>query len=189
MTLSPDEIEKVARAIDPELWDWIDRGVITTSAEREQSIAKAQAALSALFPLVVERCARELEDMASHELDRAWSDAQLHSADKLRSLSPSAGSAWRPIEEAPRDGTRIILAKIIPADEEREAGIWWACAGRWQAEAPLSGTGGKIRRQAQWTDGIDNLGDPTHFMPLPSPPSTDQKPSGAMLTERSRRNP
>ena len=80
---------------------------------------------------------------------------------------------WQPIETAPRDGTRIILAKIIPADEDREAGVWWVCGGRWQTEHILSGTGGKIRRQAQWTDGVDNLGEPTHWMPLPEPPTEE----------------
>ena len=85
-------------------------------------------------------------------------------------------SDWQPIETAPKDGARIILAKIIPADEDREAAVWWACAGRWQPERVLSGTGGHIRRQAQWTDGVDNLGEPTHWMPLPAPPKAAEKP-------------
>ena len=77
---------------------------------------------------------------------------------------------WQPIATAPKDGSKVILAKITPANEDCEVGLWWACMGYWRAEALLSGTGGKIRRAAAWTDGVDNLGGATHWMPLPEPP-------------------
>jgi hypothetical protein len=119
----------------------------------------------------VERAAKAMHESA------AWSS--FWSFDEARELAraalTAAGEGWRPIETAPKDGTKIILAKIIPASEEREAAIWWACMGHWRVESPLSGTAGKIRRQAAWTDGMDNLGDPTHWTPVlpPPPPPTE----------------
>jgi len=82
---------------------------------------------------------------------------------------------WQDISTAPKDGSKVILAKIIPASEDREASVWWSCMGHWRDETPLSGTGGKIRRSAAWTDGMDNLGAPTHWMPVPDPASPQQE--------------
>ena len=82
---------------------------------------------------------------------------------------------WQDISTAPKDGSKVILAKIIPASEDREAFVWWACMGHWRDETPLFGTGGKILCSAAWTDGMDNLGAPSHWMPVPDPASPQQE--------------
>jgi hypothetical protein len=98
---------------------------------------------------------------------------------------------WQDISTAPKDGSKVILAKIIPASEDREASVWWACMGHWRDETPLSEsdfstarypaffsaaiTSVKNRRSAGWTDGMDNLGAPTHWMPVPEPASPQQE--------------
>jgi len=61
---------------------------------------------------------------------------------------------WQPIETAPKDGTRIIVAK--------QSGyvMAWASSAYWFDREKYSG----------WTDGVDTLATPTHWMPLPAPP-------------------
>jgi len=76
---------------------------------------------------------------------------------------------WRPIETAPKDGTRIIVGK--------HAGyvMAWASSAYWFDQPPyrhgpkFKGTRGTERRRG-WTDGMDTLATPTHWMPLPAPP-------------------
>lgn len=69
---------------------------------------------------------------------------------------------WRPIETAPRDATRILIA--MPREEGAVCEAWWATdyeggPGYWST--PPSGAG----------RGYTILADyPTHWMPLPDPP-------------------
>ena len=84
---------------------------------------------------------------------------------------------WQPIETAPKDGTRVIVSKIgkthdtqghgIYSDEYRRiifeeeptiVSVWFACTARY------------IAGQSYWSDGIEKLVTPTHWMPLPKPP-------------------
>lgn len=63
-------------------------------------------------------------------------------------------SPWRPISEAPRDGTRILSW-----DGKAQNIAFW-------------GRSNPINRAA-WIGGhcrIDHIDQPTHFMPLPQPP-------------------
>lgn len=61
-------------------------------------------------------------------------------------------SAWRPIEDAPKDGTLVIGA--------------WRYGG-WSYAV--------MRYWGGWTKPIggDAIYTPTHFMPLPQPPEAD----------------
>ena len=79
---------------------------------------------------------------------------------------------WQDISTAPKDGSKVILAKIIPASEDREASVWWACMGHWRGAAIWYS--GSFRRSAAWTDAMDNLGAPSHWMPVPDPASPQQ---------------
>lgn len=64
-------------------------------------------------------------------------------------------SEWKPIETAPTDGTKVL--------------IFWAY---WSAVPFVA-----YFRHGQWigdeacSDGVD---DPTHWMPLPDPPSVEK---------------
>jgi len=68
---------------------------------------------------------------------------------KLRSLD---GQGWRPIEEAPKDGTKILVTSRLTGPEIVffQADCWWK-----QLPSEVF---------PAWTQF------PTHWMPLPSPP-------------------
>ena len=73
-------------------------------------------------------------------------------------LTPAAVSQWRPIADAPKDGTQIICGH----DKRR-----WIRFGRYYPELKrwyFSGT--SERSQFAEIEGDA----PTHFMPLPAPP-------------------
>jgi hypothetical protein len=81
-----------------------------------------------------------------------------------KALFEAAGQ-WQPIETAPKDGTEIIL--FWPSLESydgksseprRGVGKWCAPAGYFTEHWALDG---------RWTPGDD----PTHWRPLPTPPS------------------
>ena len=72
----------------------------------------------------------------------------------------SSASEWRPIETAPKDGNTILIARHMDSfgwirGYARWDGDWISCG----FDAVLSNLG---------------LAHPTHWMPLPSPPSKEQ---------------
>jgi hypothetical protein len=67
-------------------------------------------------------------------------------------------SDWQPIETAPKDGTRVLIA---------HTNVWMAVAWFWPCNM-------------HWTEDTASgmkLNDPTHWMPLPDPPSSDENTS------------
>jgi Protein of unknown function (DUF551) len=69
-------------------------------------------------------------------------------------------SEWQPIESAPKDGTKIILAFI------REHWKPIVTVGAWIDDAPIS-----TNEWMAWTSiGLIGCIEPTHWMPLPEPP-------------------
>jgi len=99
-------------------------------------------------------------------------------ADTLAAPQPEP-VAWMPIETAPKDGTKVLLAKYdwssdtgdaafgsadwkqrVFDETRRKYSSWWCCEGRWS------------ERWGNWNDGIEpcGLAGPTHWMPLPAPP-------------------
>ncbi len=97
----------------------------------------------------------------------AWESA-IEQAFALADAILAAGwvkTGWRPIEEAPRDGTAILLYcpdEYEDCDHCKTA--FWGDVEPW--EAP---------KKHSWFDwegaGNEIPGNPTHFMPLPSPPT------------------
>ncbi len=80
-------------------------------------------------------------------------------------------SEWRPIATAPKDGTFVLLFVA-----GREA--WCPTVGRWN-DGQTYNSFGEILSEG-WGDEITTfhvpgLNMPTHWMPLPAPPSTDDK--------------
>lgn len=67
-----------------------------------------------------------------------------------------APSAWRAIGTAPRDGTVILTYDIRKSPEAAISACWWAVY---------------YRDEEGWMNDQDSEPDPTHWMPLPDPPS------------------
>lgn len=63
---------------------------------------------------------------------------------------------WRPIETAPKDGSDLLLAKIVGHIDHATA-VWWMVKGSWSP------------KWNKWWDGIEpcGLSGPTHWMPIP----------------------
>lgn len=79
---------------------------------------------------------------------------------------------WRPIEEAPKDGTKVLAIceprHIGPPSDGKSMGftymavVWWRKAKDPQWD------------QTRWKHALnDSYAEPTHWMPLPSPPDGD----------------
>lgn len=81
-----------------------------------------------------------------------------------------SADSWQPIKTAPRDGTRVIVAKWawvykhLPSDERPAGQIWHLC---------FATTAHFLADKSYWTDGLERLVDPTHYMTLPAPPESD----------------
>jgi len=76
---------------------------------------------------------------------------------------------WRPIETAPKDGTKILLAKIAEIKAAPDFGfegeppqVWWRCQGWWSD------------KWNKWFDGVEpsGLAGPNYWMPVPPVPAT-----------------
>jgi len=118
---------------------------------------------------IIERCAiaAEAQDRAGHEWvpDSLWANILRRAGENVRALkaSPSAipaggeGEGWRPIESAPRDGTRILawqdgdLYAVEWVYEAPDEGYWIARCGQPVVTPPT----------------------PTHWMPPPPAPSQE----------------
>lgn len=92
--------------------------------------------------------------------DFDWGD-WLPSAQAVLAALREAGALveWRGIESAPKDGSRVLLGKIVGHPSHKTA-LWWAVAGYWS------------ERWKNWNDGVEpsGLAGPTHWSPLPKPP-------------------
>lgn len=103
------------------------------------------------------------------EIERLDRSADRDKGDGAAPLSRDgeAERGWRPIETAPKDGTRILLIKVGWDTYEGRLGhtnyVWWGVIGYWSEE------------WGNWNDGVEpsGLADPTHWMPLPEPPTPD----------------
>lgn len=98
---------------------------------------------------------------------------------------------WQPIDTAPKDARRIILAKhgwtkdmgdlkqgsaewkalFFNENAPRKYHCWWVSRGYWDAD------------RQKWTDGIDALNEPTHWVPdFALPPVCQVPPEGWCCT-------
>jgi len=105
-------------------------------------------------PLDVERFAKRIENYRNEEYQDDDSYAVDIMEDLLKALRAASGGAqgWQPIATAPKDGTPVLLWW---PHWSRQAIVGWVDKfGRWASEIALS-------------EGTD----PTHWMPLPVPPT------------------
>ena len=91
-------------------------------------------------------------------------------------LSAALAAAWRPIEEAPKDGTRIL--------------IWFVHANAAYSKDPV-GEGWEAVHEACWIDHNGGgwtwhglCGVATKWMPLPSPPKNSARSSAGSEQKR-----
>ena len=84
--------------------------------------------------------------------------------DQLAALLREAGEGWRPIESAPRDGTKVDLWGInhlhYAKRGERIANIAWGPVMDWMGH-----------ERDDWRHGQGESFQPTHWRPLPAPPA------------------
>jgi len=68
-------------------------------------------------------------------------------------------NVWKSIVTAPKDETRLILSKWV-GHVDNPTALWWITRGYWSP------------RFKNWTDGIDEIAEPTHWIlqsDLPKP--------------------
>lgn len=98
-------------------------------------------------------------------------DVQKHRAREAEAarLALQRQMEWQPIETAPKDGTRLLLAR-----KQRMSGELIVVSGYWNS--------GGAFHMPHWSTS-SNLFDPTHWMPLPPLPETEgDGPDGAVRT-------
>lgn len=77
--------------------------------------------------------------------------------DAQKEIAELRAQTWKSIETAPKNGTHVILWYGPPAAGGYLIGAWLQPPGY----------------VAHWCDGRPKIGpDPTHWMPLPTPPNT-----------------
>jgi hypothetical protein len=82
--------------------------------------------------------------------------------------------SWQPIDTAPKDGTAVLLCRAIDADgnpidwRENSLGVFVQVAAWWEGDDDWIVYCSQAREPALHFE-------PTHWMPLPSPPDTQPK--------------
>lgn len=81
---------------------------------------------------------------------------------------------WRPIETAPRDGTNVIYfvpgLGVAPGFYDREGtGDWWVLQPNTRAGKPFL----SLLDATYYSYSDAPLLEPTHWLPLPPPPSEE----------------
>lgn len=119
------------------------------------------------------RQAARLEDATALQASPLYAGVFIDNATRLRAIAAALERAerleaalermqWRPIAEAPRDGTTIIVGCHMPA---------WGWVQGWARWDGAAGIYGWISRGFFDPPGNLGLGHPTHFMPLRPPPA------------------
>lgn len=110
----------------------------------------------------IEQATRVIAEMLS-EAGEPCASAELIATRVTQALSDAGllAGGWRPISEAPRDGTPVIAH--WPHLGGRAVVAWVTQAGRRPRTWTASHSFGYLGRMAEGSE-------PTHWMPLPSPP-------------------
>ncbi len=130
----------------------LERYVTTLSTRLASVEASRDAAVVEL------RAVYSAKNILHEGLDRAIQSYKEVTVERDRALSDLAAlrlaQAWRPISEAPKDGSKILVRVAGRFLEEKE----FMMVMRWR------------HHNGVFIDGI-NPGHVTHFMPLPTPPA------------------
>lgn len=96
-------------------------------------------------------------------------------ADEIERLRRSPPSPWRDMESAPKDGTRILAdCGAVYRKPYAVRVLLWYDALQWEGEyGPDSGWILDLPDETIDAEFVER--DPTHWMPLPEPPSEGEK--------------
>ena len=102
--------------------------------------------------------------------ERVWPDGLCNAIDRALSKVATAArqdalreAGWRDISTAPRDGTPVLVS--------RDMGEPWGWVRGWSRWVDVRGIAGWISQGFFEIPGNLGLGHPTHWQPLPPPPS------------------
>lgn len=118
---------------------------------------------------MVRVAAEAMKQQRRNEIETGLCRATYEDMAKL-ALTAALGAMWRPISEAPKDGTRLLLRgklQPIPSNQELYSGLELPAttAGYWDTIDVAWCIVG-----ATWTGPFF---EPTHFMHIPSPPAQE----------------
>lgn len=108
-------------------------------------------------------------------VNNAWTGWQARAA---LAQAPAAVPQWQPIETAPKNGRKLILAYRNRADKARTVMARWLTDEE-AAETDADGVGLEggwyecIDNWGEYTEVTLNEGEPTHWMLPPAPPAAD----------------
>lgn len=100
----------------------------------------------------------------------ATCDVRHQAADAIaRRLTDAEQAQWRPIETAPKDGTFVLACHVGPWAETYE---------QWRAPMTVAWRGfhPNAPGKKQWRNSDGKPVGPTHWMPLPAPPTGEEAP-------------
>lgn len=131
------------------------------------------------FEIEIRRLGSEvtrLSSMIDHQRDEAIETERMLRAELSASCEREARTGWRPIDTAPKDGRKVILFYRNSHNNARTVMARWLTDEQ-AAESDADGVG----LEGGWYECIDNWddytevsihqGEPSHWMPLPCPPS------------------
>lgn len=85
-------------------------------------------------------------------------------------LTAALGAMWRPISEAPKDGTEILLFTHQDVDDFCDEAFDAVQIGYWDDGNDAPGT--VWHRNAGWI--LQKIGEPLAWQPLPLPPAQEE---------------
>ena len=119
----------------------------------------------------------------------AYWEREFTDIDPMRAaLTAALAEMWRPIEDAPKDGTPVLLLlekpihsndldSYVPFKEIQSVIGWWGNHG-WEISFMEEGTADSFGYCSNFYMGVINQlpSPPTHFMSLPAPPMGEVTP-------------
>lgn len=87
-----------------------------------------------------------------------------HQRSEVNTMKEDVGTGWRDIESAPRDGSEILVFEATPTGPFMRVGYWEEHGEDIDTGRPSSGW-------SEADDGYVGFINPTHWMPLPAPPT------------------
>ena len=198
-----DDLRKAAQAVldrwDSPKWEWISHGpTADLMTALRAALAAAQPPAAMPVPADVLRDAGRYRWLEEHTVATGLSrwiddhrtqflgvavDEELAATPQAQSVPATGAQPWQPIETAPRDGRKIIVAYVNRNSKVRTVMARWMTDEQ-AAETDSDGVG----LEGGWYECIDNWddytevaiheGEPEHWMPLPTAPTGSATPQG-----------